>query len=317
MLGLKLQDLEELYLIMDEDFNNSFPYIGTDGRIELCSTEEAAEALKAYLHKNYMGHVSIKKIPGKEIPEELTRLSDLGIAILRLDNGVEPVEIWFRDFLDRETTSLLEKENSAIAQMLLRDLQYACRANKLEDPDPAGKKNLLEHMLTMRYNAFSRLGNTAVYALAEVPEGQGITWYTPRALELAKKRLAKQNLPESALLAPGDRQYRVYEWKANLRVTQLPGQTAAESLVCIFTGRAPAEQTRKRFAEYGAVDGILVISFEELYGHAMQCAGLIVDLPSYGYVLKKEDLQEVQEKALLDGVILVNGTQNPESDKKE
>lgn len=126
-------------------------------------------------------------------------------------------------------------------------------------------------------------------------------------MERASRLLTERIMDKEALNAPGDRENRVFEGELHMRVTQKPGQTMEESLLCIFTDKATAEDTRKLFQKYGKEDGIIAVTFEEIWRHTRFCAGIIVDLPTYGYILPKEEInsiyREMKEKYLDIAVI--------------
>ena len=177
------------------------------------------------------------------------------------------------------------------------------------DPSEKGGKlehGLMEMMLTMRYNAYRSFGNGLCYVLATTPYQAGTTFYTEKALAKAKEMLVEENLPESALIADGDNSFAVYNSSVNLRVAQKPGQTMEESLVCAFTGRREAEMVRTNFLQHGVDDSVLVITYDELYSHAMQCAGILIDMSTYGLELLKKDFQDVANWRVVPSGIIVN-----------
>ena len=307
-LGKKLLAVEKIYVAYDEDFNNQFPYIGTDGRIEVSTKPEIAKALLDYYHEQHLGHLSVREFSGDQIVAALNSYQQMGIGVLRLDNGSKPVDIWFRDILDPIPENLLERRNHETKGEFLRELQYGYRISKMDPSKKGGKleHSLMEMMLTMRYNAYRNFGNGLCYVLATTPYKAGITFYTEKALAKAKKMLAEDNLPESALIAEGDNAFAVYDSAVNLRVAQNTGQTMEESFVCAFTGRREAEQVRTNLLQHGFDDSVIVITYDELYSHAMQCAGILIDMPTYGLELLKKGFQDVANWRAIPGAILVN-----------
>lgn len=311
-LGKKLLALDKIYVAYDEDFNNRFPYIGTDGRIEVSTTPEIAKALLNYYHEQHLGHLSVREFSGEQIVAAFNSYQQMGIGVLRLDNGSKPVDIWFRDILEPVPENLLERKNNGTKGEFLRELQYGYRIKKMDLTEKGGKleHGLMEMMLTMRYNAYRNFGNGLCYVLATTPYKAGTTFYTEKALAKAKEMLAEENLTENALVAEGDNAFSVYDSVVNLRAAQKPGQTMEESLVCAFTGRREAEQVRTNFLQHGVDDSVLVITYDELYSHAMQCSGILIDMPTYGLELLKKDFQDVANWRAVPGAILVNLTDN-------
>ncbi len=313
-LGKMMLSLEKFYVLIDKDFNDQFPFIGTDGRIEVCSSLEIAQAVGNYYHEQKLGHVAIREYTG--VADALKSFQKMGIAVVRLDNGVKPVDIWLKDILEPVSSNVIEADNIGAKGMFLRELQYGYRLSKADNTQGewAFKKGTTEFMLTMRYNAYRDFANGLCYVLvASCPYVEGKTFYTEKALEKAKELLQKHNLPEASLIADGDTEYAVHTGPVNIRVSQKPGeQDMATSFACAFTGREEIETVRKNFMNYGINDGVLVITFDELYSHAMQCAGILVDMPTYGLELKKEEFPEVLKWKIFPGGIIVNI-----NDKKE
>ena len=305
-LGKKLLSLDKIYIAYDEDFNNNYPYITGDGRIEVLTNPILANSLANHYNTCHFGHVSIREISSNQISEIIESLYSIGINAMRIDNGSMPIDVSLSDIIDSKQTNLLEIINRDTKGLFLRELQYGYRANKI---DPSLKKSdrersLLESMLTMRYNAYRNFGNGLCYVLATTPYQAGITFYTEKALTKAKNLLADYNLPESALIADGDSSYAVYSHSVNLRVAKMnPDQTVQDSMVCAFTGRKEAETIRKSFLQYGTDDSVIVITYDELYTHGLQCAGILIDLPTIGYNLPKKELNLVLTQRNLNGNI--------------
>lgn len=307
-LGKKLLSFEKLYVLVDKDFNDTFPFIGIEGFIEVCSSIEIARNVVDYYHKQRLGHVSIREYVGAA--DALISFQKMGINIIRLDNGVKPVEINLSDILEPVSNNVIELYNVWTKNKFLRELQYGYRLSKADSTQDEWvyKKVTTEMMLTMRFNAYREFGNGLCYVLNGASSYiEGKTFYTERAFEKAKELLDELNLPETALIADGDSEYAVYNGAVNIRVTRKPDEQDMEtSLACSFTGREEAEITRKSFMEYGLNDGVLVITFDELYHHAMQCAGIIVDMPTYGLELKKEEFSEILKWRQAPEKILIN-----------
>lgn len=304
-LGKMLLTLDRIYVAYDEDFNHQFPYIGIDGRIEVCTKPEIVKNLLHYYHEQHLGHLSVCEFTGDQIVAALNSYQQMGIGVLRLNNGAYPVDIWLKDILEPIPENLLERRNNPIKGEFLRELQYGYRSEKMDPSEKGGKleHSLKEWMLTMRYNAYRDFGNGLCYVLAATPYQAGTTFYTEKALAKAKEMLAKDNLPESALIAEGDHAFAVYDSVINLRVAQNPMK---ETFVCAFTGRKEAESVRTCFLQQGIDDSVLVITYDELYSHAMQCAGILIDMPTYGLQLLKGEFQEVEKWRAVQGYILID-----------
>ncbi|MBQ2948699.1 MAG: SseB family protein [Clostridia bacterium] len=301
-LGKMILKLDKIYVAYDTDFNNQFPYMGIEGRIEVSTKPAIAKALQNHLHEQHLGHVSIREFEGKQIAETLRSYQRMGIRVLRLDNGCKPIDIWFKDILEPVSDNLMERCNNSVKGAFLRELQYGYRIRKMDPSEKGGnqEKLLSGMMLTMRHLAYREFGNGLCWVLASIPHQEGTTFYTEKALAKAREMLAEDNLPESALIAEGDNVFAVYDSDVNLRTTvnsravQTQACTLEDAFICAFTGHKEAEMVRAFFSQHGANDSILAITYDELCSHAMQCAGILIDMPTYGRELMKEEFKDVE-----------------------
>ena len=294
-LGKKILTLDKIYVAYDMDFNRQFPYIGIDGRIEVSTQSEIAKSLQSYYHEQHLGHIFVREFERNEIEEILRSYQRMGLLALRLDNGTWPVDIWFGDILETSSDNLLEKHNRSIRGMFLRELQYGYRLRKMDNHEKDSKmeENLKGMMLMMRNLAFRDLGSGLCWVLASKPYKAGTTFYTKKALAKAMEMLAKDHLPESALIAEGDNDIAVYHSSVKLLGAHKPGQPEKEGFVCAFTGRRETEMIRTYFAQNGEGGNPLVITYDELCSQALQYSGILIDMPTYGRELPNAELADV------------------------
>ena len=292
----ELLQLDKIYILADEDFNPDFPYITTSGALEIFTNLTYAQNASKHFAQENEGHTSIREIPKERMLSVFTYYNNLGIFYATVDNGVMPVRIPINKITDNQSANIIERKNQNLKGMFLRELQYGYRIKKLPaDAPQEAKTELVDVMLTMRYNAYRTFANTLCYVLLALPHTEGRTLYTPAAFEKAKEMAAQESLDTTALLAKGDTSIGIYNSEVNLRVTQKPNQSPSDALVCVFTGREEAEKVRLNFKNYGIDDSILAITYDELKPHAQQCAGIIVDMPTYGLQLAKDsDFAEIE-----------------------
>lgn len=305
----KVKQLDALYVAYDLDFNNRFPFIDTMGRMEFYTRHDRAENGKAFFESHNEGRFEIRKIPKAQFEQFFEDLSCNSYTMIRLDNGFAPVELEVSMFSDSKLPCVVDRSNAGIRYLLIRDLQYAYRLKKLDASLKGSKKEhvLTEMMLTMQANAYQTLAKGLIYVFGPGPHRPGTTLYTPKALARAKDLLQEYKLEESALVAPGDSGVEEYTGSLNLRVTMKhSGQSMAESFCCAFTERKSAEEVHVAFARSGCDDCVIVVTFEELMGQAVQCAGIVLDMPTYGLEIPKEEFGKIQMYGQIPGGIVVN-----------
>lgn len=302
---MNLRMADAFYAAYDEDFNPRWPYMGPDGRPEVFTTPELAEAARSHFAQVHEGRFRVVKIDQDKLPEFWQTLSRLGIGLFRLNNGRNPVELKVEDVQRRKPGAVIDDANAGMRNMMLRELQYGYRLRKL-DPSQKGtprEQALFQTMVTMQANGLRELGLGITYVLG--PKGSGGLCYTPRALDQAKKILEKRGLDESHLTPEGV-QWETYEGPATLRVVNRPGQPGMEhARLCVFTDYAQAAEVRDRFAQSGHDDGILAISFEEMFAQAQQCAGILVDMPTIGLEIPRDKYQNILRFRASPGPIVI------------
>lgn len=309
---MNLRMIDALYVAYDEDFNPRWPFMGADGRPEVFTTPELAEAARNHFAQVHEGRFRVVKIENEKLPEFWQSLSRLGIGLFRLNNGRNPVELKVEDVQRKKPGSVIDDANAGMRNMMLRNLQYGYRLRKM-DPSQKGtprEQLLFQTMATMQANGFRELGLGITYVLG--PKGSGGLCYTPRALEQAKKLLEKRGLDESHL-APAGVKWESYEGPAKLRVVNKPNQPGMEhAQLCVFTDYAQAAEVRDRFAQFGNDDGILAISFEEMFAQAQQCAGIVVDMPTLALEIPKAEYPKILQFRASPGPIVIKFKQDNE-----
>ncbi len=311
-----LQTRERLYVAYDEDFNANFPFITYDGRAALFTNEELAVAFTRYIADKQLGHAKVGTVEKADYAAFFERLYTLGVNVFRLDDGRMPVDIWFEKLIDTKKQGLLDDVHRETRGLFLRELQYGYRLQK-SGIDIKTEAALVpkERMLMMRFNGYRMIGGGLLYVLAPKAEREQVTYYTQSALKKASSMLERLERPKAALVADGDNAYSVYDKPHRLRVVQLPGQDMKQSFVCAFTQKAVAEDALANFRKHGVDDSIVVMTWDEIAAQAMQCAGVMLDLPTYGRQLKKEEFAEVAKFGAFDKPIVINMKQKPDEEQ--
>ena len=303
----KLMNLESIYLIHDEVFNNNFPYIGADGRLELQTDAERAASLARFIEKNGDSKVSVREYRKEEYEKLLATLLHNGLTVVRLDNGLTPVEIDIDELYDNGEKNLIEVCNRYARRMFISELQYGYRLKKLLD----GKKDSEEYkvlsaaMVKARTDGYRALAGGLVYVFNKGGAKPGVTLYTPTALETAAEIMKAQGVVDTdTLRASSDSGYEAYNGEISLRSIRRQGANTDMGFVCAFTDRENAEKIHSRFAQAGVTDdAILVMTLGELCRNCKESAGFVLDMSSYGLEVPVELFSKMVEIIKSEGII--------------
>ncbi|MBP3580509.1 MAG: hypothetical protein J6K12_04600, partial [Clostridia bacterium] len=311
---------KSLFVLFDEDFNSGFPYVSIDGRIEIFLRYETGVCLKKHYEKTNYGHTTLRRLEKKEYEKLFRAMIHMGIHLARLDNGIFPVDLLVSELAAGEgSCNVVERFNSAMRGLFIRNLQLKSRIQKASQQikGTLQEKAMLEAMLTCRFNGYREFGNSIVYVFSNPPFEKGVTLYTKKALEKAKKLCKAAKLDEKALVAPGDSEYKVYEGGMNFRVThKIDDDSMEHSLVCAFTSRMEAEKARLHFEKFGCNDSVVVVTFEELAGQIKECAGTLVDMSSYGLEIKKREFEQIHKCKSVRGKVAISLKKKDETPPK-
>ena len=296
-------------MAFDEDYNARFPFLGPDGAALLFPEPEVAGTLRTRMADGGDGHFSLKKLGADQLDPFLTNLRATGIPAVRvfLRSGV--CLLPFRDLDPLPAGHLVDQVNRGLRGLGIRTLQLNARLNKLNASlrGTEKQKQLTASTLTARANALRELGNTILYVLGPAPYTPGITFYTADALKRAHVLQEAAKLPEESLIAPGDRSLGVYEGKLALRAMSLPGQTGLkQSFVLAFTQRNVCEGARKHYAQSGAGDSVVAVTWDELKAQAESCAGVMLDQGALGMMIPGQWFADVERFRQSPNPILVN-----------
>lgn len=303
----KLLELDTIYVIHDEAFNNTFPYIGADGRLEIQTTAEHAQSLKVFLEKNGDSKVSISEYKKEQYETFFKKIFHLGLTVIRLDNGFTPVEIDINDVFDDGEKNLVEVCNRYARSCFISELQYGYRIKNLlgDKHDTEDYRVLSAAMIKARSNGYRALAGGLVYVFNIGGENHGTTLYTPKALENASEIMKIMGIiDESTLIAPGDTAFDVFNGEIALRSVSRKDSTPDKGFICAFTDIENAEKIHKRFVEAGANDSVIVMTLGELCRSCGECAGFILDMSSYGLEIPKEMFGKISEIAKTNGIIV-------------
>ena len=203
-LAAHLISRKSLFVLFDEDFNSGFPYVSIDGRIEIFLRYETGVCLKKHYEKTNYGHTTLRRLEKKEYEKLFRAMIHMGIHLARLDNGIFPVDLLVSELAAGEgSCNVVERFNSAMRGLFIRNLQLKSRIQKASQQikGTLQEKAMLEAMLTCRFNGYREFGNSIVYVFSNPPFEKGVTLYTKKALEKAKKLCKAAKLDEKALVA--------------------------------------------------------------------------------------------------------------------
>ena len=305
----KLMELDSIYVIHDDTFNSAFPYIGADGRLEIQTNGDRAAALKSFLEKNGDSKVSITEYKKEQYEEFFSKVLHLGLTVMRLDNGLTPVEIDIDGMFDNGEKNLIEVCNRYARSRFISELQYGYRIKNLlgDKHDTDDYRVLSSAMISARSEGYRALAGGGVYVFNIGGEKQGTTLYTPKAIENASEIMKVMGIiDESTLIAPGDTTFDTFPGEIALRSITKKDSTPDKGFICAFTDRENAEKIRRRFVEAGANDAVIVMTLGELCACCADRAGFILDMSSYGLEIPKELFGKISETVRTGG-IMVNG----------
>ncbi len=309
LLSKLVLEKEAVFVLYDDDFNTSFPFVALDGRMEICTRYETASSLKKHYENQCMGHITVKRVEKAELEKMLRAMSHMGIALARLDNGISPCDFVTGEAIDCKEENLVERFNSGLRGMFLRNLQYNKRLSSCgqQIKGTTKEKAMLEALLTARFNGYREFGNSICYVFANPPYEKGKTLYSKNALERAETLCRAAKLDEKSLVSPLDTEFGTYTGGMNFRVTRKSENDSMEnSLVCVFTSRFEAEKARLHFEKYGCCDSVVAVTYEEIASQVSGCAGVLVDMSSYGFEIKKKEFDEIKKWRTVKGRIAVN-----------
>ncbi len=318
-LSKLLLQKDGLFVLYDEDFNASFPFVALDGRMEVCTRYETAVSLKKHYEIEHMGHITVKRLENSDFEKMLRAMSHMGIGLSRLDNGISPCDIVSSEVTECKEENLVERFNCGLRGMFLRSLQYDRRLSGTggEIKGTPKEKAMLEALLTSRFNGYREFGNSICYVFANPPYEKGTTLYSKNALDRAKKLCSAIKLDESSLISPLDTRYDTYKGGMNFRVTRKSENDAMEnSLICVFTSRYEAEKARLHFEKYGCNDSVVAVTYEEIASQVSGCAGIKVDMSSYGLEIRKKEFDEIKKWRGVKGRIAVNLKKKEDAEDK-
>ena len=302
-LGELLLQQEQLW-VLNCDFPGGKPaYLGMDGRLELFTKQALAEAGQ----KALLEQVQVKTLPRLLAGEEtirafFTNCAHNGLQVLRLDNGSPSAcELWLRDFFTYRAADIIDEKNRELRHMFLRAKQYQWQRGSLADLESPTARNLAQIMLTMKFNGFRCLGNGLVYALAD-PTEEDRVYATEAALKLLEKWL-----PGSGYEQVTDLHAPSCQKNLHLCYVNKPGEQGKmeTGMVCVFTDLPQAKAGQALFRHSGMDSSVVTMTWQELAGRAVQCAGIVVDMQTLSFEIAKEEFGTVGSYAALDGPIVV------------
>jgi len=298
-LGQMILGLDEIWVAYDEDFKGIYPYVSSNGRMEIFTKKEYADAAKNYYASCHEAHMVIKSHAKDEIKKFFDDMLYMGIVYFILDNGVAAIDMSIESFVRYDGIGYLDKKNRAIRCYLMRYMQTLYRYNKISDAAVKEQRtkeyqNILSAYLSAGATA---LANGVVYALGPGPYAEGISLYTDAALEKLKSYHNKNGIfDEEYMVCPGDTNYATVGSFDSVETIKNP---ALGDYVAVFTDKPLADKVRLDFKNYGPEYdyNIIAMTFDEVVKYALGCDGMIVDVPTYGHIIEKSKLTDIISQA--------------------
>ena len=304
----KLFALDCIFVIYCKAFGKAYPFVDTDGRVEITTNKKSAQALKERLSENGTVDVTIVEYKKEQYEKFFSEMLHNGIFVIRPDGEKSNVEIDIRDYYTNDEENILEVSNRYVRGMFIRKLQYKYRLENLPEDkvDSDEYSTLSSAMLSAGNRGLRAFAGGLFYALYDGKTNEGdTTLYTPRAMERAKELMVVLGeTDESILIANNDRAYDVLETEPTLKSIRKKG--AENGFVCAFSDKESAEIIRKRFCDGGAVCSVVVVTPGELCNCCAGSEGFVMDINSYGLEIPVSAFAKISEYVKASGVI-VNG----------
>ena len=302
-LARQLMQAEELWLLTDDAIGHTHPLTDVQGRLFASPAEGAAMALTAFLRGQGMCDGSPARYTRQQLPELFQGLADGGHVYLKITyDGDNAVELPLSKLVSGLTGGSLTRRNAPLRMMLLREMTYLTRLQRLTDPALKQKyaDSLASMGMTMRYNAWKFLGNTALWVMAGPAPDDRVTRATQKAIAcLEGEEIAQIAEPDAPT-------FSLYSDRLGLQTVVRPGQAQREAYVMAFTSWREAKETLAQFRQAGVRAGLVAASWSEIAGQAQEVAGVMIDFGSLRYRLGKEQFAEVAKSAASQAGFLFN-----------
>lgn len=304
-LGKMLLEQDALYVAFDQDFNAIYPYLALDGRIEVTTSKERAEALKNHYSEKQLGTLMIKEVKNEEITNFFLFCLSLGIHAMRLDNGFLPVNIFFYDFMTYQEKNIMEIYNRSMRAQFIHLLQMSYRLRKLDQSaDVALRKKMTEILLTAKANGYRNLGNGLVYVISKASKDSNDIFFTSNALKQANAFIETKKLNPD-LLKINDQEVSIFNEPLALRLINQKKDNQLTSYLCAYTNYEEALKVKQQMKIKDACDQIVVVTYDELMFHANKCGGILVDMLAYGLQIPARDYHEIIKWKNIKGPIMI------------
>jgi len=275
-LATAMRGLDKWFVAYDALANSRWPFLGFDGRIEVFTNAERADAAKKAVEKASGGIAmwNIMEIPAANFENFFKVCAEHGTVQLRVDNGFAAAELGLRDF-GRE---LLEP-GVDLRNMILREISYGVRWKNLKEKNAPeiNVRGALESMLTMRNFVYRTVGNAVLYAVAVVPQIRSEGLCTPAArakMGAAADKMQLCNAEKCAVIGDGK---------------------SKQSFFAVFTSvKRAAAFAAKANGPQGIGQPVAMV-FDEIVPRIGNCDGLMIDVENFGYRIRKADIEKVMD----------------------
>ena len=311
--------LDRLYVLkVPVKSQKAIPYMGLDGRLELFTEQDLAEAASARLRAEM--HIDTEVQPCESRDAILDFMHDCmhnGMLVFRLDSaGGRAREYKFDDLFSFRETNLVEEKNRIVRYYLLRSKEYAFYRARLPEAERSAKPGiaLAEMQLTLLYNAFRETYRGILYALANwSADDSDLDHYTIAAMDQARAWLKEATTAQAgytavSLIHTPHQGGALYTQPLQLYYVNSPGQEGhiEHGMVCAYTSYEAAEGGKALFRADGKPCTVVALTTRELMTQAMQCAGVLIDMGDTEYCILKAQFELWKTYGELDGPILVN-----------
>lgn len=297
-LGWMLLKAEELYVAYDASYDTRWPFLETArGNAHIFTSEQYAKNAQKYYEQANLFYSEVRRIQKEDIKAFFRGCEELGILRFRVDDGVEPVEVWRRNIIPDSPLEYLERKNQSVRNVTLRTLQSAnLLAKHGEQMEEKWKKSNTNWFLTWQRNMLQGLANTLFYVPVALPQQMAANMpgpiYTKRSMEKLKAQMEKDKAPSNTMHHPGfkGRVFTVDTTDKKLPLRLMKNNETEKFWLLAFTSRALAENFITQSKQQ---DTVVILSFDELTEQLGESAGIAVDINKIGLQLGQREIKQM------------------------
>ncbi len=260
-----LEGLDSFFVAYDLLSNGRWPSKSFDGRIELFTSMDRAE--NAHRQVTAAGGLDIwqiREIARADFDRFFADCRNMGMEIIRVDNGFGAAELRIDDFSDAQLAP-----DAKLFNLMLREAQYGLRWNRMKQAGAPERalRGALESSLTMRNFARREIGNALLYIVCPGIGGKECT-------QAAFGRLGEG---------------RIVKADACIQIADKRDQ---KNFLAVFTGAARAAAFASRMNPPAHP---VAATFDDVIQRAGSCDGIVLNIDEIGYRILKPDYANVLE----------------------